>query len=66
MGDLKMQFYDDDSFYVETYDKDGNYAGKARISINVTPEDMAKANPVGIGRTEPNHSPFLPPPVGRL
>ena len=27
---------------------------------------MATKNPVGSGRAEPNHSPFLPPPVGRI
>ena len=26
----------------------------------------AKSNPVGKGRTEPNHSPYLPPPTGRI
>ena len=26
----------------------------------------AEANKVGEARQEPNHSPFLPPPVGRL
>lgn len=40
--------------------------GKVRIGLNITPGELAKANPVGHGRTEPNHSPFLPPPVGRL
>ena len=40
--------------------------GKVRISVNLTPVGMAEANPVGSGRSEPNHSPFLPPPVGRI
>lgn len=26
----------------------------------------AEANKVGTAREEPNHSPYLPPPVGRL
>lgn len=25
-----------------------------------------QAQPVGSGRNQPNHSPFLPPPVGRM
>lgn len=66
LGDPKFSFYDDESFYIDTVDRDGKYVGKVRISINVTPGDLAKANPVGNGRTEPNHSPFLPPPVGRI
>ena len=37
-----------------------------RIGINITPGEMAKSNPVGNGRTEPNQSPYLPPPVGRI
>jgi hypothetical protein len=60
------EFYDDDSFFIDTVDKDGKSAGKVRISLAVYPGEMAKANPVGLGRSEPNHSPFLPPPVGRL
>lgn len=36
------------------------------MSISLLPKDMAQANPVGYGRAEPNHSPFLPPPFGRL
>lgn len=27
---------------------------------------MADSNKVGDARSEPNHSPFLPPPVGRI
>ena len=54
LGDYKLDFYDDDSFYVNTVDKDGVYVGKVRISLNVTPGEHAKSNPVGHGRTEPN------------
>lgn len=66
LGDYKLEFYDEDSFYVNTVDKDGKYCGKVRISVNVTPGEHAKSNPVGNGRTEPNQSPYLPPPVGRI
>jgi len=27
---------------------------------------VAKENPVGMGRSEPNNSPWLPPPDGRF
>ena len=30
------------------------------------PKVLADSNKVGIGRSEPNHSPWLPPPVGRF
>lgn len=63
---LGIKFADDDSFWIETYDKDGKSAGKVRIGVTITTGDLAQANPVGQGRTEPNHSPFLPPPVGRI
>jgi hypothetical protein len=62
----KLVFYDDDSFFLDTFDKDGNNVGRVRLSVNITPGEMAKANAVGSGRSEPNHSPFLPPPVGRI
>ncbi len=65
-GSVITEFYDEDSFFVDTVSKDGKSAGKIRIGISVHPGEMAIANPVGSGRTEPNHSPFLPPPVGRL
>jgi hypothetical protein len=61
-----VTFKDDDSFFIDTFDKDGKFAGKVRIGINITPGEMASKNPVGTGRSEPNHSPMLPPPVGRL
>ena len=31
-----------------------------------SPISSAERNHVGVARKEPNHSPFLPPPVGRL
>ena len=63
---LNLEFYDDDSFYLSTQDSTGKYVGKVRVGLNITPSELALANPVGHGRTEPNHSPFLPPPVGRI
>lgn len=30
------------------------------------PLEIAEASPVGLGRSEPNTAPFLPPPAGRL
>ena len=34
--------------------------------MRIVPWDEAEAVPVGAGRAEPNHSPFCPPPQGRL
>jgi hypothetical protein len=64
--DLIKEWYDEDSFYLDTKDTEGNSVGQVRISIGVYPGEFAKSNNVGGGRSEPNHSPFLPPPVGRI
>ncbi len=40
--------------------------GKLAVSIQIIPEEMAKARPTGIGREDPNNNPYLPPPVGRM
>ena len=66
MGEKAVDFYDEDSFYVDCLDKEGVSIGKVRLGLSITPMSMAGANPVGHGRTEPNHSPYLPPPVGRI
>ena len=34
--------------------------------MQLVPKDEAEKNKVGTGRSAPNHSPFLPPPTGRL
>ncbi len=70
MTDLKLDFEDDESFWINCMGQNDKKElvinGRVQISINVTPIEMAKSNPVGTGRSEPNHSPFLPPPVGRI
>jgi len=70
MPGVKLQFEDDESFWVDCMGvgKKGDLErnGSVRISVGVYPKEMAVANPVGTGRSEPNHSPFLPPPVGRI
>lgn len=67
---FKMNFKDDSSFWVTMKGKDdnGNVCdnGKVRIQVDIFPIALAEANKVGEARQEPNHSPFLPPPVGRL
>ena len=40
--------------------------GSVAISVEIWPQERADADPVGSGRNDPNHSPFLPPPVGRI
>lgn len=66
LEELKIEFHDEDSFWLQFKDKKGDYVGKVRVQIDIVPIDKAEANNVGEGRTEPNHSPYLPPPIGRL
>lgn len=40
--------------------------GKVKVQIDVVPKDVAEKNKVGKAREEPNHSPYLPMPEGRL
>lgn len=40
--------------------------GYVKCQIDVLPKDQAEKNPVGKARDNPNHSPYLPNPEGRL
>lgn len=67
----KLTFKDSDSFWVDVIGMDEDTGepkvhGKIRMQIDIYPKDQAENNKVGAARQEPNHSPFLPPPVGRL
>jgi len=67
----KLTFKDSDSFWVDVIGMDEDTGepkvhGKIRMQVDVYPKDQADNNKVGASRQEPNHSPFLPPPVGRL
>lgn len=63
--DFQIEFKDDDSFVLTTRDKDGK-AVKIRCDLRIIPIAIAKTTEVGDGRNEPNNSPYLPPPVGRI
>jgi hypothetical protein len=39
---------------------------KMRMQIDILPVKLAEMGPVGQAREDPNHSPFLPPPIGRI
>ena len=69
--DLNIEFKDDSTFYLpvmQTNAKTGETSeqGKIRVQIDILSQDQADKNKVGIARDEPNHSPYLAPPVGRL
>ena len=40
--------------------------GKLNIGIHIVPKTIATSIPAGLGRTDPNANPYLPPPSGRL
>ena len=65
-----IKWKDDTSFWVDCHyvDKEGKQklGGKVRLSVDILPQEKADANETGQGRNEPNHSPFCPPPVGRI
>ncbi len=67
---LNIKFEDSDTFWIDFKKQDDKgervYTGKVRMRIDVVPKDYAERNKVGAGRTEPNHSPFLKPPEGRI
>jgi hypothetical protein len=66
MGGGELEFYDDESFWLNMKDKDGQVNGKMRVQMSIMPKDQSDAYQVGEARTDPNHSPFLPPPIGRI
>jgi hypothetical protein len=65
-----IKWKDDTSFWVDCKRKNDKgemeLGGKVRLSIDILPMDKAAANEVGAARNEPNHSPFCPPPIGRI
>ena len=52
-------------FWIQCY-QNNIKSGRILCSMEILPMWKAEANPVGLGRKEPNHSPYLPPPVGRF
>ena len=70
IGETKIKFEDEDSFWIpcKGFDKDGKHVeqGKVRVSLTILPKEEAEKQKVGDARSEPNHSPFCPPPKGRI
>lgn len=61
---------DSQKFWLKLMGKDENgkigCTGEVRLQINVLPISFAEKNPVGKARDNPNHSPALPQPEGRI
>ena len=52
-------------FWMQLY-KNNQREGRVLLSVEVLPKWKAEITKVGKGRSEPNVSPYLPPPVGRF
>ena len=59
--------YDEEgnNFWIQL-EKQGKQGGRVLCSIEIVPQWYAERYPVGIGRSEPNINPYLPPPTGRI
>ena len=65
-GDLAIEFEKDDSFWLSVNVPSQDEPVKVRLDVRLLPEIDAKAQKVGEARLEPNNSPFLPKPEGRV
>lgn len=70
-GEKPFEFDEEgDSFWVQqcAIGEDGKLEknGRIRVRFDILPAEDADKGNVGSAREEPNHSPFCPPPVGRL
>lgn len=67
---IKLKWKDPETFWLTMFSKDENGKiennGEVRCQIDILPADHADKNRVGSAREDPNHSPFLEPPKGRL
>jgi hypothetical protein len=69
--DLKLEFCKENDHHIwlpMMTKKDGKVIerGKVRVQIDILPKSHADKNPVGKARDNPNHSPPLPAPEGRI
>ena len=56
---------DQTKFWIQCY-RNNTKSGRILCSLEFLPLWKAQKCPVGKGRSEPNISPYLPPPVGRF
>jgi hypothetical protein len=67
---LEWEEKEDEQFWLplSAKTKDGvvEYTGHVRCQMDILPMAYAADNKVGSARDEPNISPYLPPPFGRL
>ena len=61
-----MEFEDEDSFWLSVHTAKSEKPIKIRLDIRVLPGADALSQKVGDARSEPNNSPYLPSPIGRM
>jgi hypothetical protein len=61
----KSEDEEGNKFWVQL-EKKGKKGGRVLCSLEIVPQWYADLHPVGKGREEPNMSPYLPPPTGRI
>ena len=61
-----LEFEDQDSFWLLVKREKDAKPIKVKLDLRIVPASEAKGQKVGEARTEPNHSPELPKPAGRL
>jgi hypothetical protein len=61
----KFDDADENKFWIQCYNN-GKKEGRVLCSLEFLPKWKADLNKVGLGRKEPNVSPYLPPPMGRF
>ena len=65
-AELWLEFEDQDSFWLLVKREKDTKPIKIKLDLRIVPASEAKGQNVGEARTEPNHSPELPKPAGRL
>jgi hypothetical protein len=61
----KLEDNEQIKFWIQCYNN-GKKEGRVLCSLEFLPKWKADLNKVGLGRKEPNISPYLPPPMGRF
>ena len=55
-----------DTYQTDPKTKKREFRGRILISLELLPKAVADKYPAGLGRSDPNVNPTLPPPTGRL
>ena len=69
-GEEDLEWDDEENFWlpINAKNEKGEIEcnGYVMMRMDIVTTEYGEKNPVGSGRDEPNHEPYLPPPVGRI